>query len=226
MLWPDYPELEYVFRLLIAGILGGLVGLEREYRSKEAGTRTHFLVALGSALLMMISQHGFADVAELGWIKIDPGRIAAQIVSGIGFLGAGIIIFHKQAVKGLTTAAGIWVAAGIGMAVGGGMYILGLVATILALAGLELLQLSSFRLGLISRTARVVFSVPDIQAMNFFMENIVKTGCRIGEFSFKKNSDGKIKVSVLLHYRIKNPDDTQIVRELEKIPEVDLENFE
>ena len=126
---------ELILRLVVAGALGALIGFEREYRSKEAGTRTHFLVAMGSALLMLVSQFGFAE-----GLRYDASRVAAQIVSGIGFIGAGTIMMRKQFVQGLTTAAGLWVVSGIGMAIGGGLYVLGVAGTVLTLLGLEVLQ--------------------------------------------------------------------------------------
>lgn len=132
--------LEFILRIFVAAILGGLIGLEREYRAKEAGFRTHFLVALGAALFMIISAHGFVDVlAGAGNIRLDPSRIAAQVVSGIGFIGAGTIIFQKNenAVRGLTTAAGVWVVAAIGLACGAGMYMVAVSSTLLVLLGLE-----------------------------------------------------------------------------------------
>lgn len=118
-------------RLALASLLGLIIGLERTYRAKTAGARTHFLVALGSALFMIISKYGFDGAG-------DPGRVAAQIVSGIGFLGAGTIIMQKHVIHGLTTAAGMWVAAGIGMASAAGLYVIAVVSTVLALIGLEL----------------------------------------------------------------------------------------
>jgi putative Mg2+ transporter-C (MgtC) family protein len=121
---------EMVLRLALAGVLGGVIGAEREYRGKVAGTRTHLLVALGSALMLLVSRYGFSDPG-------DSGRVAAQIVSGIGFIGAGAIMVDRQSVHGLTTAAGIWVAAGIGMATAAGLYGLAIATTILALIGLE-----------------------------------------------------------------------------------------
>ena len=121
---------EMVLRLALAGVLGGVIGAEREYRGKVAGTRTHLLVALGSALMLLVSRYGFSDPG-------DSGRVAAQIVSGIGFIGAGAIMVDRQSVHGLTTAAGIWVAAGIGMATASGLYGLAIATTILALIGLE-----------------------------------------------------------------------------------------
>ena len=139
-----------VFRLLLAGALGAVIGLDREYRAKEAGFRTHFLVCLGSALFMIISQYGFAEIVKANGANYDGARVAAQIVSGIGFLGAGTIIFHKQFIRGLTTAAGMWATAGIGMAIGGGMYFIGVAATILVLIGLEVLTLAFGKIGLSS----------------------------------------------------------------------------
>ncbi|MBP3202243.1 MAG: MgtC/SapB family protein [Bacteroidales bacterium] len=124
-------EWTFVIRLLIAGILGGVVGLERELRAKEAGVRTHFLVALGSALFMLISQFAFGDQTH------DAARVAAQVVSGIGFIGAGVIIFQKNAVRGITTAAGLWVVAAIGLSCGGGMYIVASAAAVFTVVCLE-----------------------------------------------------------------------------------------
>lgn len=140
--------MDFVLRLVVAGILGVLIGLEREYRAKEAGYRTHFLVAVGSALLMIVSQHGFDGMIGKEGVGLDPSRIAAQIVTGIGFIGAGTIILNRQIVRGLTTAAGIWATAGIGMCAGAGMYTLAISATVLTLIGLELLSRLFKNLGL------------------------------------------------------------------------------
>lgn len=132
-------EYEFILRIFCAAILGGLIGLEREYRAKEAGFRTHFLVALGSAVFMIVSAYGFEGVASADTSRWDVSRVAAQVVSGIGFIGAGTIIFRKSenVVVGLTTAAGLWVTAAIGLACGGGMYVLSIAATLLVLVGLE-----------------------------------------------------------------------------------------
>ena len=120
-----------LLRLLIAAALGFLIGLERKIRVKEAGIRTHAMVSLGAALIMEVSKYGFAD---MGAEYPDYSRIAAQIVSGIGFLGAGIIMYNRGALRGLTTAAGIWTTAGVGMAAGAGMYILAAGATLIIVA--------------------------------------------------------------------------------------------
>jgi len=132
--------LDFILRIFIGALLGGAIGLEREYRAKEAGFRTHFLVGLGSALFMVLSAHGFDDVTITEATRHDVSRIAAQVVSGIGFIGAGCIIFQKHAVRGLTTAAGLWVAAAIGMTAGAGMYIVAIAATVMVVVCLELMN--------------------------------------------------------------------------------------
>ena len=169
---------DFILRLFVAGILGAVVGLDREYRAKEAGYRTHFLVSLGSALIMVVSQYGFQDVILENSVSLDPNRVAAQVVSGIGFIGAGTIIIQKQFVRGLTTAAGIWATAGIGLAVGSGMYGLGIAATLLTLAGLELLSVIFKSIGM--RSSLVVFSTSDKEAINRIADLAVerKTGAR------------------------------------------------
>lgn len=120
-------ELEYVIRLVIAVALGFAIGLERKMRFKEAGMRTHTIVAAGACLFMLISKYGFNDLDG----RFDGARLAAQVVSGIGFIGAGMIMYRKQAVHGLTTAAGVWITAGVGMAVGAGMYIVAAASTVI-----------------------------------------------------------------------------------------------
>lgn len=136
-------NLEYIIRIVVAGFCGILVGYERRNRMKEAGVRTHFIVALGSALIMVVSKYGFQDLA--GWqnISLDPSRVAAQIVSGIGFLGAGMIVMQGKTVKGLTTAAGIWATAGVGMAIGSGLYIIGLSSSIIIVIAQTILHKNS-----------------------------------------------------------------------------------
>jgi putative Mg2+ transporter-C (MgtC) family protein len=125
---------EMIFRLVVATMLGGLVGLERERLDRAAGLRTHALVAVAACLVMLVSAFGFADAVTADHtVILDPSRVAAQVVSGIGFLGAGTIIFRKNAIRGLTTAASIWAVAGLGLAVGGGLYPAAIATTILIL---------------------------------------------------------------------------------------------
>ena len=136
-LWPvlaqfTAPELwvqvEYLVRIFVAACLGLLIGSERKNRNKSAGIRTHVIVALGAALIMVVSKYGFMDVE-----KADAARVAAQVVSGIGFLGAWVIFVRNNLVNGLTTAAGIWATAGVGLALGSGMYVVGISSALLVL---------------------------------------------------------------------------------------------
>lgn len=158
-------EWNFVLRLCVAGLCGTVIGLDREYRVKDAGFRTHFLVAMGSALMMLVSQYGFSDIlSAVPEVKLDPSRIAAQVVSGIGFIGAGTIIIHRQLVRGLTTAASLWASAGIGLASGAGMYLVAGAATVLTLIGLEGLNLVFRRLG--QRRIMLVFSAADRNVLN------------------------------------------------------------
>lgn len=124
-----FDNLEFLIRLLLSAALGALVGLERSKRQKEAGVRTHCIIACTSALFMILSKYAFVDTAigADGLRGADPARIAAQVVSGISFLGAGVIFKNGNSIRGLTTAAGMWGTAAIGMAVGAGMYWLGLI---------------------------------------------------------------------------------------------------
>lgn len=126
------PHMEIFFKLASATLLGALIGLEREVHGKEAGFRTYSIVCLGSALVMIVSVQVF-EIYKDATTAVDPSRIAAQVVSGVGFLGAGAIIRFHQGVKGLTTAAGVWVAAGIGLACGLGQYFAASVTTGLVL---------------------------------------------------------------------------------------------
>lgn len=130
-----WQNLDFFLRIISACICGACIGAERSKRFKEAGIRTHIIVCCASALMMIISKYGFADLTSAGGLDFsgthgaDPARIAAQVVSGISFLGAGVIFKHGNTVRGLTTAAGLWATAGIGLAIGAGMYTVGIFAT-------------------------------------------------------------------------------------------------
>jgi putative Mg2+ transporter-C (MgtC) family protein len=133
---------DMVGRLALSALLGSVIGYERERLAWAAGLRTHMLVCVGSTLIMIVSAYGFADVLASG-VVLDPSRMAAQVVSGIGFLGAGAIMARGEVVRGLTTAASVWSVAGIGLAVGGGLYTPAVAATIIILiilAGIKPLE--------------------------------------------------------------------------------------
>jgi len=127
-------DFTFILKILLAAALGGIIGLEREFAQKEAGLRTNILIAIGSTLLTIVSQ-------QIAGASADPARLTAQVVSGVGFLGAGAIIQARFAVQGLTTAAGIWMVAALGIAVGSGLYLPALLITLLAVAVLTLLRI-------------------------------------------------------------------------------------
>ena len=213
---------DFILRLFVAGILGAVVGLDREYRAKEAGYRTHFLVSLGSALIMVVSQYGILENS----VSLDPSRVAAQVVSGIGFIGAGTIIIQKQFVRGLTTAAGIWATAGIGLAVGSGMYGLGIAATLLTLAGLELLSVIFKSIGM--RSSLVVFSTSDKEAINRIARVIYEKGFLLVSYDMKRlghQEKDEYVVSIVLKAR-KNTEESPLLLLMEQFPEVTVERIE
>src|SRR6476646_7576937 len=145
---PTVGDWEVSFRLGLAAVLGGAIGVERELRDREAGIRTHLLVSLGSALFTLVSAYGFHEFLTSGdaVVRADPTRIAAQIVTGIGFLGAGAIIREGLSIRGLTTAATLWVVAAIGMACGAGYYWPAAAATVLTIFALWPLRILAYRL--------------------------------------------------------------------------------
>ena len=127
---PDGQGLKQMGELALAFALSSLIGLEREWRQKSAGLRTHTLVGFGAALFLLVSKYGFSDVVNGTGVVLDPSRVAAQIVSGLGFIGGGLIFVRRDAVRGLTTAATVWLTAAIGMACGAGLVILALASTL------------------------------------------------------------------------------------------------
>jgi putative Mg2+ transporter-C (MgtC) family protein len=158
---------DMLLRLLVAAVLGGLVGIERERLERAAGLRTHALVGVGSALFMLVSAFGFSDILSTPQVSLDPSRVAAQVASGIGFLGAGTIILQREIIRGLTTAASVWAVAAIGLAVGGGLYApaIGTTAlTLVILAGLKPIENRFF----LHRRVRILTMTVDRQENTLF----------------------------------------------------------
>ena len=213
---------DYLLRVFAAVLAGFAIGYERKTRSKEAGVRTHTLVCMASALMMIISKYGFVDqvVGEGGIRGADGARIAAQIVSGIGFLGAGIIVYRKDTLHGLTTAAGIWATAGIGLAVGAGMYGIGIVATALVLLGLEVLGKFFGHLGL--RSMMIEYSVSDKALIGTVSSALEKEDCIISSYEMKKSySEGKYEYRVSITVRAKRLTEHALLQLLQdRFPEV------
>ena len=201
--------------------------MERGYRAKEAGFRTHFLVALGSGLFMVISQFGFEDVLKLPYnIRLDPSRVAAQVVSGIGFIGAGTIIFQKHVVRGLTTAAGLWVTAAIGMACGAGMYALAGAATIMVLLCLETLNWPMQRFG--TRNISITFSSPTMADVASVLQRLRNDGLRIDSYNMRETAiDGKSSYTVTMDVIMKRDKyDARVMSMMEELDGVRVESIE
>lgn len=191
---------EVVIRLAAAAALGALIGLERERVEPAAGLRTHAVVALGAALFMLVSMFGFGNAISPPSVILDPSRVAAQIVSGIGFLGAGVIIFRKEIIRGLTTAASVWLVAAIGMAIGGGLYVPAVCGTALALAFLAGMKPLERKLGE-RRRPRLLTLVVDRRHLSLqaLQETLVRSGATVEEINAKYEDDpGKSRLDVVL----------------------------
>lgn len=218
---------EFILRLFAAALMGGIIGMERGYRAKEAGFRTHFLVALGSALFMIISQFGFETVLSLPYnIRLDPSRIAAQVVSGIGFIGAGTIIFQKHVVRGLTTAAGLWVTAAIGMTCGSGLYVLAGATTLLVLLCLETLNLIMHHFG--TRNIVITFSSPSINDVRDVLDRFRRDGMKIDNYNMREvQKDGTTLFSVATDVIVKRDKyEQRVLAIMEELDGVQIESIE
>jgi putative Mg2+ transporter-C (MgtC) family protein len=205
------PELEWydvALRLVVAAALGGAIGLERELREREAGLRTHMLVSVGAAVFTLVSAYGFADF-RYGFgsgITLDPTRIAAQIVTGIGFLGAGAIIRQGLSVRGLTTAATLWVVAAIGMASAAGYYSAAVLSTAIVLFSLYPLRQLAHRIVLRIRPeeGRLLVTLPPGQSAAPVLAQLERSGVRIESLQIEDGGDERIvlatvRVSERLH---------------------------
>ena len=186
-------QLCYIARLLIASFCGVMIGIERKNRSKEAGIRTHCVVACASALMMIISKYGFSDMAigAEGFRGADGARIAAQVVSGIGFLGAGMIFVHKNTITGLTTAAGIWATSGVGLAIGAGMYVIGISASIIIILAQIILH-RNFKWLKTPKSKRLY--IKNVQTPDFqeHINNLLKErGVSVFDVHIEKTDEGK-----------------------------------
>ena len=197
--WPHV-----LLRLFVAAVLGGAIGMERELRERQAGLRTHLLVSVGSALFTLVSAYGFHEflVNGSGLVRTDPTRIAAQIVSGIGFLGAGAIIRQGLSVKGLTTAATLWLSAAIGMASGAGYYSAALIATAGAILTLGPLRIVAYRVIHRYRPEidRLLVDIPAGGSPVPVLEAIEQRGGRVVSLEIAQEGDRRsIAIDVELH---------------------------
>lgn len=193
---------ELLVRLLIACVCGCIIGVERSFRQKEAGIRTHVILALGAALMMIVSKYGFFDLVAQN-IDADGSRIASNIVTGISFLGAGVIFVRGGSIKGLTTAAGIWATAGIGMALGAGMYTIGIACTF----GMIIIQLLLHKFMPFSEnmeTNIITIKVNEgSQGLDQITEELTKAGIMITGIRFKKQDNGITKAELTVRTKKK-----------------------
>ncbi len=219
-------NVDFMLRLLVAGILGAIIGLDREYRAKEAGYRTHFLVSLGSALIMIVSQYGFQEIIKENSVTLDPSRVAAQVVSGIGFIGAGTIILPKQIVRGLTTAAGIWATAGIGLAVGAGMYAIGIATTVLTLIGLELLSYIFKSVGM--KSSMIAFSTNNKDTLKQIADRFNSKDYMIVSYEMQTLHPGEMEsyqVTMVIKSK-RNNDEGHLLSLMQNFPDVTVQRIE
>jgi putative Mg2+ transporter-C (MgtC) family protein len=212
---------ELLLRLGLAALLGAVIGLERELRDREAGLRTHLLVAMGSALFTILSAYGFRDVLNGSnplLVRTDPTRIAAQIVTGIGFLGAGAIIRQGFSIRGLTTAATLWLTAAIGMAAGAGSYVAAAVTTGIALFSLGPLRIIAFRAFEHAHTRRITVSLAGDAGAASVLERMESLGVHVEGFAFDDSGDRRT-LTVTCDLPRALPQST-LVRELSSLPDV------
>jgi len=210
---------DLILRLTVACVLAFAVGIDREYRAKDAGLKTHFLVALGSALFMIISRYGFGNSTQ-----VDFSRVAAQVVSGIGFIGAGTIIFQKQIVRGLTTAASLWATSGIGMAAGAGLYAIAVAATLLTLFGLEAFGYIFKKIG--GRRIYISILINNKQTAQTVYEELKKVGYQILSYDLSKldRTDG-YRVEIVVRSLVGN-DEEGFIEILHTNPDITIEQVE
>lgn len=190
---PDLETWEILARLAAAAALGGVIGIERELREREAGFRTHMLVSVGAALFTLVSAYAWSDFAfsPAAGVTFDPTRIAAQIVTGIGFIGAGAIIRQGLSVRGLTTAATLWMVAAIGMACGAGFYWAAVIATAIALVGLGPLRLVSQRVREKQHSRELEVDIAPEASAAPVLAALEQLGVNVLSFSIAARGDGR-----------------------------------
>ena len=209
-------EGEYILRILLAAICGALIGLEREKRAKNAGVRTHVMVAISSALLMVVSKYGFFDVLAFDSISIDASRIASTSVTAIGFIGVGVIFVKKEGAVGVTTAAGLWATLAMGLTVGSGMYITGICFTLLIL----FFQLLFHRKRFVSPTVTVgIISVAlseDIHGAKDLQQIVKEEGLTIRSVSISQDESGHLNLKARIYF----PKELGLEEMIEKIQKI------
>lgn len=213
--------LDLGLRIVLSAICGAVIGLERERRYKNAGLRTHVIVAISAAILMIVSKYGFLDIASIPDVRLtsDGGRIAAGVIQSIGFLGAGVIFVRKESIIGLTTAAGLWATVGIGLCFGSGMYFLGISATLILVLVNILLRIHHQRISF--QTIITISSNITKHGMSIdqFNKALVDAGAKLRDFSFNRSDNGiVVKTNIVLSDKMSM---IEHVQTLENLPFVD-----
>ena len=213
--------LDLGLRIVLSAACGALIGLERERRYKNAGLRTHVIVAISAAILMIVSKYGFLDIASTPDVRLtsDGGRIAAGVIQSIGFLGAGVIFVRKESIIGLTTAAGLWATVGIGLCFGSGMYVLGVAATLLLELANVLLRVHHQRISfqtIITVTSNLTKHRITIEQFN---QMLIDAGAKLRDYSFTRNDNGiTVKTNIVLSDKKSM---TEHVESLQALPFID-----
>mgnify|MGYP002755108308 CR=1 FL=1 len=210
----------FLFQLICAGLCGMAVGIERQSRMKSAGVRTHFVVAMASALMMIVSKYGFLDVISINGARVDVSRVAAGIISGIGILGGGLIFIGKQGlVSGMTTAAGIWMTVGIGMAMGARMYVLGFEGTILILL-MQYLFHRKFTIFKEPLRAQTIFMVDDEgENVDTIIKRLEAMGIEVSRIKIEKKDENnfQLKCDIILPRKMERDDFTSRIEEISNL---------
>lgn len=226
-----HPELWFIshwdltVRLVLAAVLGGLIGLEREWSNHAAGFRTHILVCMGSAAIMLLSIYGFGEFAYEANVRMDPARLAAQVISGIGFLGAGAIIRTGPTISGLTTAASIWVVAAIGLSVGAGFYYSAVLVTFIVLVSLFVLNKWEKHLLRHRRNQDVIIKIHDVPgSLGQIATKFGEQGIQIKNLVMQA-SEGEVNTNngigvMELRFTLKSPGPDKLIRALGAISSI------
>ncbi len=218
-------NLECAFRLLVACVCGAVIGLERTRRHKGAGLRTHIIVAVGAALFVIVSKYGFVDVVQQEGVQVDVARVASNVVTGVSFLGAGLINMRGDSVQGLTTAAGIWAVASIGLSIGSGLYILGVTGTVLIMIVQWLLhQRHGLAYDQVITSSIVVNMEDDPKAFQEFVEMMKRIGIEISGNHIKRHKDMTLTYTLNVHMprNLTSEDLLAIVKECDFVKAIEM----
>ena len=216
----------FVLRLCLASVLGLAIGFEREMHAKEAGVKTHLLVAMGSCLFMILSIYGFEGFYDKDHTSFDPSRIAAQVVTGIGFLGADTIIFRKNIIRGLTTAAGLWVTCAIGLACGCGFYYIAMAATVLVLISIFL---ANFFLKKYSEKYTSITFIADCQNdISLLFDKLKNDGIVIKNYSMQQITDNgnekfSVNIDIKTQYGKNKTEFNNLIQEFAQVKVISIE---